>query len=1143
MKKKSQIVYLCVAIVAGSLGCPSTTMSQSLPKFRLPIMIVDSESVVRSVTLYYGIHDSATRCLDAATTLRGFSDHWDVADSQVVTESENPPPPFGFYCYFSYQLAPNPSCFPSTGITPNIRASASRTQIDTFQISITPNDNNTVMKFVWAAPSILSQYCDSSFLTGFDPLVGSNIRINMLTNSLYRTTHDPDFNLIQKIKIIMYGPKPNPPLPPGIVGSPSPANGATNQPLNVALSWDPGSSAFFYKVQVSTDSTFQDTTKVVVTSPSYSPAGLKQFTTYYWRVVIYNPNGASFFQQPPFRFTTLLLPPNPPTLLAPTASQQNVPVTTTLRWNKVPIAPATYQVQLAKDTGFSVIVKDTSSVADTSVQIGPLENCVTYYWKVRGTNTGGTGNYTAVRNFRVTLATPAAPVLVTPNDNATDLPLTDTLKWSGDVCSDNYRLQVADNVAFTNPKVAIQTASTSRRIDSLAQGTVYFWKVNAFNTKDSSAYTARKFTTLLSSPTAFLPADGDSNQPQTLTITWRKNPFADTYRYEVSEDQLFTSILFSDSLVVDTSAQVGPLNFCHTYFWRVKARNANAVSAYSTPRKFKIQTGLPLFPALTFPADGQTNVDESPTVTWTPGAGDLCAKTYVVQYSLDSLFGSIIGSDTVSTTSRRIGPLNPLTMYFWRVAAVSGAGQGPFAKRSFTVTNATSPAQPTLSSPPDGAGDVPTRPTLMWDTTRRATSYRLQVARDSAFTVLINNDSTLVVPSKQIGPLQNSTLYFWRVNAKNAVGTSPYSSVRRFVTLFPPASPFLLNPTNGATDVPTAPEFDWSIGERADAYEIQVAKDTVFSAVVFSDTTVTVLSWRLPFALESITKYYWRVRGKNTVGWGSWSSIYTFRTTRTGVGNWVIPLTVAETGPARDVIYFGVNPYATSGIDPGLGEFELPPVQAGFFDARWVSPLIGEGLRLCVVRFHSYTQVDTFEVQFQPGVGTYPMKFSWPRSYVQSVCDSIVIVDQLVNASIRVRMDVDSTLTVSNAPTRSLYLIKYGAYGVLDVKPIPPEIPKGFVLYQNYPNPFNPTTHIQFSTDRSAELRIAIYDVLGREVATVANGTFFPGQYSLEWNGQSGQGASLPSGVYYVRMIAVALSDEGAQDKRFTITRKMLMMK
>jgi hypothetical protein len=199
-----------------------------------------------------------------------------------------------------------------------------------------------------------------------------------------------------------------------------------------------------------------------------------------------------------------------------------------------------------------------------------------------------------------------------------------------------------------------------------------------------------------------------------------------------------------------------------------------------------------------------------------------------------------------------------------------------------------------------------------------------------------------------------------------------------------------------------------------------------------------------------------------------------------------------------------------------------------------------------LISSNSRTQVDTFQFSFQPeaSLGSYPMKISWPISLVKSICDSMVIKDQLVSSSVYTRMDRDSFVTITNISMRSLYIVKYGTFPLpVDVKPTPIDLPKGFVLYQNYPNPFNPSTNLTFSTDKTAKIQINVYDILGREVAVITDASFFPGQYTLQWNGKDVSGSAMPSGVYYIRMIASGTSDGNNENARYISTRKMLMLK
>jgi hypothetical protein len=93
------------------------------------------------------------------------------------------------------------------------------------------------------------------------------------------------------------------------------------------------------------------------------------------------------------------------------------------------------------------------------------------------------------------------------------------------------------------------------------------------------------------------------------------------------------------------------------------------------------------------------------------------------------------------------------------------------------------PPAPVLVSPVNGATGVSVTPTLVWDTSAGATNYVLQVATDSSFVSLIYNDTSgSASTSRVVSSLANSTTYYWRVRARNATGSSAWSTVWSFTT-------------------------------------------------------------------------------------------------------------------------------------------------------------------------------------------------------------------------------------------------------------------------------------------------------------------------------------------------------------------------
>jgi len=196
------------------------------------------------------------------------------------------------------------------------------------------------------------------------------------------------------------------------------------------------------------------------------------------------------------------------------------------------------------------------------------------------------------------------------------------------------------------------------------------------------------------------------------------------------------------------------------------------------------------------------------TLRVTPTATAVCAPQYA-QYQVE--IGQIMGfTDPVTlSVSGNLGGMsaqfvpNPVIPPGSSVLTISGTDQVPAGTYSFQV-NAVSgsvsrfsnasvrvdrgvPAAPVLSSPSDGATQVPLRPVLSWMPASEAAYYSLQVARDPQFSNVILavsvSDSSYQVPSDLLA----GTIYYWRVRGHNACGQGPDSPTWRFTTRYVPA--------------------------------------------------------------------------------------------------------------------------------------------------------------------------------------------------------------------------------------------------------------------------------------------------------------------------------------------------------------------
>ena len=91
-----------------------------------------------------------------------------------------------------------------------------------------------------------------------------------------------------------------------------------------------------------------------------------------------------------------------------------------------------------------------------------------------------------------------------------------------------------------------------------------------------------------------------------------------------------------------------------------------------------------------------------------------------------------------------------------------------------------------------------------------------------------------------------------------------------------------------------------------------------------------------------------------------------------------------------------------------------------------------------------------------------------------------------------------------------------------------PEVPGAFQLHQNYPNPFNPATTITFEAPAASNVRIQVFDMAGRLVATVVDGQYEAGLHRVVWDA-----SRHASGLYHYRMEAGAV----VQTKSMTLIR------
>jgi hypothetical protein len=93
-------------------------------------------------------------------------------------------------------------------------------------------------------------------------------------------------------------------------------------------------------------------------------------------------------------------------------------------------------------------------------------------------------------------------------------------------------------------------------------------------------------------------------------------------------------------------------------------------------------------------------------------------------------------------------------------------------------------------------------------------------------------------------------------------------------------------------------------------------------------------------------------------------------------------------------------------------------------------------------------------------------------------------------------------------------------------------IPAAIRMEQNYPNPFNGSTVLEYELPAVSKARLAVYDMLGREVSVLVNGLQPPGRYSMRWNADG-----VSSGIYFCRLSTSEGGSPASQTKRMLLVR------
>ena len=605
---------------------------------------------------------------------------------------------------------------------------------------------------------------------------------------------------------------------------------------------------------------------------------------------------------------TAAAPVPKPTLLPPPSNgSYSMDATPTFDWDNSQVVD-NFNIQVDNDADFSLPeIDNVVLVSNFTPETGLADNL--YYWRVMAfkdnENSGWSENWT----FRIDTLAPAAPALVSP-DNNIYVTATPTFDW--DPVEENsppvsYYVAISDNSEFPYENENTQgpgnlsglISNDNWTVDTpLSEDVTYYWHVHARDVLGQWGdwSETRQFLVDNTTPTKvenlspenniFLPAG------EAFTFMWDNASDAKSgvvrYWIQIDNEPSFSTprVRENDNVTENTYTYALSLG---TYYWRVRAvDNVSIPGAWSdnfcisisTWRKVESwsgTTGAPVpAPTLLSPENNTHTINTTPTFYWDNAQA---ADNFTFQLDNDNNFGSTIVSITIENDNYTpSGPLGD-NLYYWRVCTSRAGTPGAWSNYQRITIDTLSPAAPTLVSPNNGVWTTAI-PNLDWNPVLENSQpvlYYVAISDNPAFPENEENKNSGWITSDNWTPPENALPagdWYWRVNAKDNAGNEDGWSENRLIRVdnAPPTPVILLSPDNNTeiTVGATAKEiiFQWvsstDSGSGVAKYWIQVDNDDDFSSPT-------------PLLNENLTDnnkskslysgtYYWRVKAIDNVG-------------------------------------------------------------------------------------------------------------------------------------------------------------------------------------------------------------------------------------------------------------------------------------
>jgi len=777
-----------------------------------------------------------------------------------------------------------------------------------------------------------------------------------------------------------------------------------------------------------------------------------------------------------------------------------------------------------------------------------LTNNYIYALAVSGTNlfagTNGSGVWQTSLSF---FSVPSIPILNSPLNGSLNQPLSPIFYWSRDTATFNYHLQVSKDSAFSLIVYDDSTITTnSNQVDSLQSNTVYYWRVKGQNFLGSTQWTSTwHFTTYTLPPSNLSPQAGNRK----ITLTWLASASQGIYKYKIYRGTSSPTLTIHDSTTTTSYVDTGLTNGAQ-YFYGVTTENdlylegpfsseINATPFNKPPHAAVLQSAyepnagsVPLA-LLNFSSVGSNDSDGTVDSIFWFVDGNLVSKQHQLAYNFGQGTNQVklVVQDNQGARDSSLATVNRSKFKF-QMNGPAYAGPSLLGNNILYVI---------------GTGDAVYR----LDSTGNAL-YSLEVGGDVKSSSSISSDTTVYIASsdKNLYAFSKFGISLWPALPLGGTMTSTPAVDSITDCIYVGVSNknfFAVRRTTGTVvwnyfvDAPIVGSAAITLDRKL---VVATVKGTVYGFDLNALSSAPAPSWQISLsdsifgspAIDASGNIYY------CTGSGKVDKI-TMPPNQQASTVWQTQVGGSINGsPVIDgigMLYIGCMDAKLYAIDIQSGNIKWSyPSGAPIFSTPAVSDINmiyfgnhgGEVFAIDTNKVLHWYYQDSTSVDA-------PLLYSNGVLYAGTIGGRLIAFYDNADSSVRGSSKAAQLSKANSMPRSPVWGTFQGNNQrtgspvgkiITEVTNQTNQIPDKFNLSQNYPNPFNPTTTILYSIPHQAPVKIIVYDMLGRIVATLVNEQKAAGEYSISFDA-----SKFASGVYLYRM----------QAGSFTATEKLILIR